>query len=462
MTAKNDAAYAERKLYKKEYDGFSRQKDGKKACVLLKNCRVENGAVTAAFALERAKADGQGVIGQMSGTDAVCFAKPSLTRSGVRYEDVYAVGKNGVLYRYLPTTHEWSKTYEYTYTSVPRAVSYFEYTNEECALLFGEKVVRIRNTGNVEEIASVCFKNYGCAAFERVFFAKDEKTLAYSGVQREKDYTESADEGGYIAFPVVGGMRGIVDFKGRVYVFFEGDAYRIDARGAARDFSCERLAYGGGEIVDGSVFNCGNAIVFATDTGIWTYDGNDFERVGFCGAERLFMQPYAKYFAGANGKYAFEIFDAADARKSSVGIVYDTVSGTFVETDADLSRVCAYGNELFVSVGGKIMRLCEKGEETGREYIVETTSEDFSKSGLKTLRKIKLYGSGVARVSVLGKDEEGKTTGNAVASTVRLTEGGTAVCVNLTANSFIIKAYLDVNTVLRAHDAEYSAFDRGR
>lgn len=62
-------------------------------------------------------------------------------------------------------------------------------------------------------------------------------------------WTDSADEGGHVEFPSEEGeIVGLEAMNEAVYVFRERGIVRLDARGAAREFSAQAVPYGGGKI----------------------------------------------------------------------------------------------------------------------------------------------------------------------------------------------------------------------
>ena len=444
----------QRKLYKLSFDGFSRDNQSGKLRVKCDNCEIHDGNVYSAFALKKATLAGQGAFPSKSGATFLRVATPAETVDGVKYEDAIAVNADNSVYRYNPNTLSYEQLTDIALTCTPQITAYFSAEKEEYALLFGGQAASVRAGGLVKVIAEKCYKNFGCAAFERVFFASDNKTVAYSGVLAMDDFTESADEGGCISFPVASGIRGICAFKKHVYVFFAREIYRIAALGAARDFTAEKVPYAGGEIAEGSPINCGNRICFLTNEGVYDFDGSEAKNVTKDRGEFVFSDLSVWYCAGAAGRYLCEFGASASSTQS---ILYNTENGAVSRIILSLKTACAYGSEIFIYSGGEKKFAFDRSVETTRSYGVSRLNEPLLHKGLKTLRRVTIYGKGAVRLAF---SVAGSYTSTTYALT--LSENGTELDFNATAESFSFTLFLGKNAFVSRVDAEYSAFDRGR
>lgn len=444
----------QRKLYKLSFDGFSRDNQSGKLRVKCDNCEIHDGNVYSAFALKKATLAGQGAFPSKSGATFLRVATPAETVDGVKYEDAIAVNADNSVYRYNPNTLSYEQLTDIALTCTPQITAYFSAEKEEYALLFGGQAASVRAGGLVKVIAEKCYKNFGCAAFERVFFAADDKSVQYSGVLAMEDFTESADEGGCISFPVASGIRGICAFEKYVYVFFAREIYRISARGAAREFTAEKVPYAGGEIAEGSPVNCGNAICFLTDEGVYAFDGSKAKNVTCNRGELVFSNLAVWYCAGAAGRYVCEFGSSA---ASTQKILYNAQNGAVTQIDVPLKTACAYGNELYVYSGGEKIFAFDRSVEVGRSYGVYRLNEPFLHGGLKTLRRVKIYGKGSVRFVFSAYGSVTSTT-----YSLTLAENGTEIALNVTAKAFSFSLFLGNKAFVSGVDAEYSAFDRGR
>ena len=440
-----------RKLYRFNFGGFTRSNERGMVRVNAKNAEVSGGAAYPAFALKNVILKGDEIAFPAGVGKVMRAATPAEIVDGVKYEDAIAVTADFSVYRYEPNTEVYYKPSGISMTCMPTIVPYLSEEKDEYAVLFGGSVAGVRAGGIVKTFAEKCYKNFGCAAFERLFFAADEKTVKYSGVLSPADQADSADEGGYIVLPASSGMRGMCAFKKHVYVFFEKEIFRIDARGAARNFSAERLTYGGGEIYENSAVSCGNKLCFLTDEGVAAFDGASFENVT---KSRIGLDFSALQFvrcAGAAGRYVCCFGGSAETAKT---ILYNTENGAVSEIDCAAETVCAYGERLYVYDGGAEKEFCfGKRLSGGVSCRLERTNEDFSLSGVKTLKRVTLYGSGNAKLTVSGAD-------GAHAYEIALCEDGVNVVLNMSAERFSFALDLAGGATATGAAAEVYAFER--
>ena len=440
-----------RKLYKFNFGGFTRKNEGGMVRVNAKNAEIAGGAAYPAFALKNVILKGDEIAFPAGLGKVLRAATPAEIVDGVKYEDAIAVTADFSVYRYEPNTEVYYKPSGIAMTCLPTIVPYLSEEKDEYAVLFGGSVAGIRAGGIVKTFATKCYKNFGCAAFERLFFAADEKTVKYSGVLTPADQADSADEGGYIVLPASSDMRGICAFGKHVYVFFEKEIYRIDARGAARDFSAERLIYGGGAIYENSAASCGNKLCFLTDEGVFAYDGAAFENVTKARIGLNFSALQFVRCAGAAGRYVCGFGGSAETAET---ILYNTENGAVSDIDCEAETVCAYGERLYVYSGGAEKEFCfGKRLSGGGLCRLERKNEDFSLAGVKTLKRVTVYGSGNAKLTVSGAD-------GSRAYELALSEDGVNVVLNMSAESFSFALDLSDGATATGAAAEVYAFER--
>lgn len=452
--AGGDSKKNKRNLYKISFKGFSPKDETGKLRVKCENCEIDDGNVYPAYALKKATIPGTSSFPLITGQTFTRVALPADIVDGIKMENPIVVCADHSVYRYNANTLSYDPISEIALTCTPSVDTFFTANKQEYALLFGGQAAALRAGGTVKILAESCYKNFGCAAFERVFFASDKKTVAYSGVLTMDDFTESADEGGCISFPVASGIRGICALKKHVYVFFAREIYRIAALGAARDFTAEKVPYAGGEIAEGSPINCGNRICFLTNEGVYDFDGSEAKNVTKDRGEFVFSDLSVWYCAGAAGRYLCEFGASASSTQS---ILYNTENGAVSRIILPLKTACAYGSEIFIYSGGEKKFAFDRSVETTRSYGVSRLNEPLLHKGLKTLRRVKIYGKGAVRLAF---SVAGSYTSTTYALT--LSENGTELDFNATAESFSFTLFLGKNAFVSRVDAEYSAFDRGR
>ena len=445
-----------RKTFTAAFDGFSTNRKNGRLTVKEKNCAIgKNGGASPAFALKTAKVGG--FIGAFPTADGVTFARiatPSEYGGGVIYKDAVAVGTDKALYRYDENAGAWEAT-GITFTALPKIQSYFDRDGRESAIFFGGKVAYYTVGGATAVTANHCYKNLGCVTCDRIFFADDDKTVRFSGVISKDSFTDSADEGGKIAFPVSSGLRGICALGKYVYAFFAKQVYRLDARGAARDFSAEEVPYAGGEIKADSPVCCGDKICFIADDGAYVFDGTRFTNFTAESETIDFSAAKSCRSIGVPGKFLYEIVPAesgAGQTAAAARRIYDTEAGTSAEIDLSLENACSYGDFAYVFSDGEEKQIVFDGSaDENREYSLERENEDFGKAGRKTLRKIVLRGKGAVRLAVTGGS-------NSAVYTMELDEAGKSVATRLSAERFSFVLYLQSGTRVSGVKAEYSAF----
>ncbi len=461
-----------RKLYTYNFGGFTRTNEGGMLRVNAKNAEISGGGAHSAYALQKIVLKGD-EIEFPAGIGKILRAATPGEVADVKYEDAVAVTEDLSVYRYEPNTEVYTKLSGITLTCVPNIVPYLSAENDEYAVLFGGVVAGVRAGGIVKKFASACYKNFGCAAFDRLFFASDEKTVKYSGVLAPADQADSADEGGYLVLAAGSAMRGMCAFKKHVYVFFEREIFRIDARGAARDFSVEKLAYGGGPIYENSAFDCGNKLCFTTDEGIYAFDGTAFENVTKKRTELRFSALQSVRCAGAAGKYLCGFGGTADSASSagsdgSAGsggsaaaksILYNAENGAVTEIGAELETACAYGGRLYVYDGGAEKEFLFGNRAAGVLCRLERADEDFSACGVKTLKRVTVYGKGNAKLSVYGARGDGAESETREFN-LALSESGAVANVDMSAEKFSVALEFSGGAEATGAAAQVYAFER--
>ena len=191
------------------FDGFTRTGEAGKLQVQTRNTELSGGGAYPAYALADIVLKGENVVFPAGEGTIVRAATPAEVSDGVQYEDAIIVTSDLSVYRYEPNTGKYTELTGIALSCLPTIVPYLSAEKDEYAVLFGGTVAAVRAGGTVKTFAGSCYKNYGCAAAERLFFAADGKTVKYSGVLDPGHTTESADEGGYIVLPADSDMRGM-------------------------------------------------------------------------------------------------------------------------------------------------------------------------------------------------------------------------------------------------------------
>ena len=159
------------------FDGFMRTGEAGKLQVQTRNTELSGGGAYPAYALADIVLKGENVVFPAGEGTIVRAATPAEVSDGVQYEDAIIVTSDLSVYRYEPNTGEYTELTGIALSCLPTIVPYLSAEKDEYAVLFGGTVAAVRAGGTVKTFAGSCYKNYGCAAAERLFFAADGKTV---------------------------------------------------------------------------------------------------------------------------------------------------------------------------------------------------------------------------------------------------------------------------------------------
>lgn len=314
-----------------------------------------------------------------------------LSTDGLSYTDSFIVSdENGFLY------------YHDTSSSSFKMKTTCGDNSHICAAIGADKkmTVAIAAWGKLDlmnqalAITSTGLKTTGAVCFfkHRLFCGVRPNVLYYSAPNDWTNFTESIDDGGWVNFGGdYGEMVSLCEFKDTLYVFFEYAIFRMRAAGSARDFSPERLRYGGDKIFGRTVGICGNVIFFLAKDGVYRFNGNVAERVetGITVSETYAKRKFS--CAACGGKMAIRYYDKDDVGQTII-IYEDGKSWYFVDEIVGLSpcdgRAMGLNNMM-------IAYLDEKGTlPIDKTFYFNDCETDFGFSGMKTMSKLRFKGKG--------------------------------------------------------------------
>lgn len=123
---------------------------------------------------------------------------------------------------------------------------------------------------NAPKIKNLCLHNE--RAFATVFGEGNQ--LYFSKSLDPTDWTISSSGGGYIEFTGVGGkLTALISFMGFLFVFREYGIERVSAYAEQSEFSIKKIYSSTDRIIEKSVVICGDVIIFASETGLKSFDG---------------------------------------------------------------------------------------------------------------------------------------------------------------------------------------------
>lgn len=400
-------------------------------------------------AMKRANGEGYGIDHTFPEADAY-FTLPTLTEDGYEEKLGYLSLAGGV---FLDDGKAPLSRYAFN-ARAGHALVYDE--NEAPKMAFaGEKGVYVYSeaTGMVAtEIekagTAVCF--FG----ERLFCAVPPFTVAYSAPLAAADFAESIAGGGRIALPDRGGeIVALTAFGGYVYAFFERGICRLQAAGDAREFSVSVVEYGGGRIFGDSVGVCsvgGEKAFFLAGDGLYVFDGRKAERI----CENLAIKPVlADQVCGhaeVDGKYFLRYTDSLFGQS---GLIVDAASLTGYRSFAAKGLSVCFGKAVCYAENG-FRAFDEVGSlPATAKYSFLAEGLRFGVAGMKTLKRLRFFGTGGATVYVCG--------GGRTRKTVVSFDGEASAYIGVRGEAFSIRMELKRGTRIDAIEAEVESLQGG-
>ncbi len=298
------------------------------------------------------------------------------------------------------------------------------------------------------EIADLTYQPVACVFQGRIFTAMAD-SIVYSAPFSKGSISESIDGGGRVVLPSdTGEVVDIAATSDAVFVFCKYGIWKLTAAGSARDFRLERVGFTGGGILKGSAcaaaFSGGEKVFFFDEHGPWKLDRLGVIRI--CPNLTFPIRKTRQMFGHAylNGKVVYN-YRALDNTVKNLVIDAETDKAYHSFTAEGLSDL--KGQAVGV-VDGLLQAL--KTEEvlpTNRLSELVTPECDFNLSGVKTLRRLKIFGEGTITLSVLGG---GKTK----TFDLQTENGEASVDVRLKGEFFRLRFVLGQHAVMRGLEAE--------
>ena len=282
----------------------------------------------------------------------------------------------------------------------------------------------------------------------RIFIAAAD-SLLYSSPFSAGDMSECMDGNGSIVLPSDTGH--IVDLaatSNTLFVFCEYGIWKLTSAGSVRDFRLEKVGFTGNGILKGSAcavaFSGGEKVFFFDKYGPWKLDRSGTVRI--CSDFNFLLRPTEQVCEHAylNGKVVYN-YRALD--NSVMNVVIDA------ETDRAYRSFTAQGltnlkGQAVGVVDGLVYALeAESALPSGRIFELIAPEYDFHLSGVKTLRRLKLFGEGTITLSVSNGRKTKKFT-------LKPENGVANVDVRLKGEFFLLRFIFAEKSILRGLDAE--------
>lgn len=290
--------------------------------------------------------------------------------------------------------------------------------------LIGESMCGyIKQDDSLEFVMMDGMSGIGCFFAHRMFLGVKPSTLVCSTPENETNFTQSIHDGGLIRFPNAGGaLVAMKVYEEALYLFFEYGILRVDAKGAVKNFTTERLPYAGGKIYGKTVCVGQRGIYFLASDGAYYFDGKWTKRV----LSDFVLCPKEETFSESGAAFAGRVFLRYLTETGYQTLVFyeDEESGYYMDTLPIFNRDEG-GRCLFTTEDCKIYQFAEQGEK-GADGTFSSEKTDLGTGKRKTLTDLYFTGHGEFTLTVKtgGRKLTRKMTFQNGKAEVRLSESG--------------------------------------
>ena len=260
------------------------------------------------------------------------------------------------------------------------------YKDSDLLLLSGESGLKALSGDKLVDIKSDMRILDMCAHYERIYAVVEgvRNSLWFSDDFDPFNWNVSLDEGGYIEFDgSLGGVNAVRSFDNYLYVFCDFGIYRLTAYADQTQFNMKKVYASGGRIFANSITECGEYVAFASEDGIYLFDGYGVSRYSVKTNDLLqdgFKDVSACY---AHHKYILSFTNDADCdygifsrqRNNNVVMIFDLTdkSVDFMRGVSlfDLNTVGAYGEGKIIGLSADCpspVQLDDSGLYLGMPY----------------------------------------------------------------------------------------------
>lgn len=300
----------------------------------------------------------------------------------------------------------------------------------------------------VKQIFGYACLPVACAFQGRIFTAVAD-SIVYSAPFSKGDFSESIDGGGKVVLPSDTGE--VVDMAATsdaLFVFCKRGIWKLTAAGSARNFRLERVGFTGKNILNSSActvaFSGGEKVLFFDEYGPWKLAGSGVEKI--CSDLTFSLKKTGRVCEHAylNGKVVYNCRDGNNF-VNNVVIDAETDRAYFSFTAEGLSNL--KGQAVGVVDGLVYALKTEDVLPPNRLSELVARACDFNLSGVKTLRRLRLFGEGKFTLSV----SSGRKTKT---FSLQTDNGEASVDVRLKGEFFNLRFLLGDHAILRGLDVE--------
>lgn len=155
------------------------------------------------------------------------------------------------------------------------------YGEDDLLILSGDAGIKVFKNGELLDVEYEGQIEGLCVHYERIYaIAKGTRnSLWFSDNFDPFNWNVSIDEGGYINFDgTLGEVRVLKSFINYLYIFCDYGIYRLTAFADQNQFSMKKVYTSCGRIYAPTITDCGEYIAFASEDGVYLFDGYDVTR----------------------------------------------------------------------------------------------------------------------------------------------------------------------------------------
>lgn len=259
-----------------------------------------------------------------------------------------------------------------------------------------------------------------CAAmhYERLFTAKGNK-LYYSAPIAAENWNVATQGAGWLELPLeIGDIVALVSFEEKLYLFCERGIMRLRFLGDTVNMKVTDVGVSYAGILPRSIAKCGRMIVYCTEDGFFSFNGEYSSRILASGFSCI-RPENGVIGACYGGKYYAAVMDKIGIKRI-LCIDFDEGSGYFIRAEAD---DLVGGKDVTYHKGADLCRLTGSGFAHGENkkcvYVSEPTYLRLS-AGRKYLRAVELHGSGSIQVTVTSDRGDSATVSGVCGELLRI------------------------------------------
>lgn len=331
-----------------------------------------------------------------------------------RYETVEALSKDAIalfassdtVYSSLSSgcVRDLTTDKLYVMTFIARGiVTYCAPSGEHADYVFGQSsfVHAIKN-GEIVYLPDLGTGSAGAIFRERLFLAQGSR-LSYSAPLDPEKFALTEEDTGKIELSDAGGdILALIPHGDRLLVFRTHEILKLRADANDLNFSFSKVKFDGGEILAGSIQSCGRLVVFRTQRGLYTFDGDTCKRTDTDDEAITLVTP------AVSGAHAGLYYARAKLNSAGYMFVFDPETEESYLVGADPVMIAGNAKGLWFGDGSMLLRAGEEGDSVFNYSLLACEFDLTEKSSEYVLESVTVTGKGSFTLSVQAGSEQTK------------------------------------------------------